>query len=71
MSFHTPPPAFLMADSEALMLSKTAWKQAELLLVLRFIHVFQLGNHANINESQICKIKYALDFVNMALSTAL
>lgn len=30
MSFRTPPPAFLMADSEALKFNDKDWEQAEL-----------------------------------------
>ena len=62
-----PPPAFLVADSETLTLKEKACKQVEPRLEsrLRSIHFFGLVNYANRNESPICKIKRALNIINI------
>lgn len=53
MPLRTPPPAFLVADSEDLMLKEKAWKQAKLRMESRFIHLLGLGNYANRNKSLV------------------
>lgn len=50
MPLCTPPPAFLVADSEDLMLKEKTWKQAKLRIESRFIHLLGLGNYANRNR---------------------